>query len=64
MATFMQTAPGIINGFDLITNIRIAETALFLIADKRLKVVDVKAGFLAYRLAAADGGKLLLNLDK
>jgi hypothetical protein len=40
------------------------KAALFLVSDGRMKIADVRAAVMAYRLVASDFARILLPLDE
>ena len=61
--TFRRNAPQFLNGNDIKTNKEVIKSALFLYANNKLSVEDMKGGLTSYRLVEMKLTKLGMKVD-
>ena len=60
---FLSKSPGSVNGFDIITNVYVIKTAMFLFVHEKLNIEDLKAAILSYRIVEMNYKKLGMKRD-
>ena len=60
---FLRHSPRMLNSYDILTNIEVLKSALFLYSNNKLSVEDMQGALISYRLVEMKLAKLGMKLD-